>query len=176
MAGYYQVPKLFLTCIIGVVLLYSAGLRWVRLDEIISNNLSIFTKRFETTSRNENNLKPCMFRLISNHLRVQGKFVSSGRWFGHNNDLISNTTRGYYDPEFCLLKIKEDNSPWLSSCLYETKTKNILFLGDSNSRKATNAFLRTLEERERFNPFKPEFTIDIFIHYKPRIAVAIFDL
>ena len=25
-----------------------------------------------------------------------------------------------------------------------------------------------------FNPFKPEFTIVIFIHYKPRIAVAIF--
>ena len=27
-----------------------------------------------------------------------------------------------------------------------------------------------------FNPFKPEFTIVIVIHYKPRIAVAIFDL
>ena len=27
-----------------------------------------------------------------------------------------------------------------------------------------------------FNPFKPEFTIVIFIHYKPRIAVAILDL
>ena len=29
---------------------------------------------------------------------------------------------------------------------------------------------------ERFNPFKPEFNIVIFIHYKPRIAVAILDL
>ena len=29
---------------------------------------------------------------------------------------------------------------------------------------------------ERVNPFKPEFTIVIFIHYKPRIAVAILDL
>ena len=28
----------------------------------------------------------------------------------------------------------------------------------------------------RLNPFKPEFTIVIFIHYKPRIAVAILDL
>ena len=28
----------------------------------------------------------------------------------------------------------------------------------------------------RFKPFKPEFTIVIFIHYKPRIAVAILDL
>ena len=28
----------------------------------------------------------------------------------------------------------------------------------------------------RFNPFKPEFTIVIFIHYKPQIAVAILDL
>ena len=27
-----------------------------------------------------------------------------------------------------------------------------------------------------FNPFKPEFTIVTFIHYKPRIAVAILDL
>ena len=27
-----------------------------------------------------------------------------------------------------------------------------------------------------FNPFKPEFTIVVFIHYKPRIAVAILDL
>ena len=27
-----------------------------------------------------------------------------------------------------------------------------------------------------FNPFKPEFTIVIFIRYKPRIAVAILDL
>ena len=28
----------------------------------------------------------------------------------------------------------------------------------------------------RFNPFNPEFTIVIFIHYKPRIAAAILDL
>ena len=28
----------------------------------------------------------------------------------------------------------------------------------------------------RANPFKPEFTIVIFVHYKPRIAVAIHDL
>ena len=27
--------------------------------------------------------------------------------------------------------------------------------------------------RRRVNPFKPEFTIVIFIHYKPQIAVAI---
>ena len=29
---------------------------------------------------------------------------------------------------------------------------------------------------QRFNPFSPEFTIVIFIHYKPRIAAAILDL
>ena len=29
---------------------------------------------------------------------------------------------------------------------------------------------------KRFNPLRPEFTIVIFIHYKPRIAVAIPDL
>ena len=27
-----------------------------------------------------------------------------------------------------------------------------------------------------FNPFRPEFTIVIFIHYKPQIAVAILEL
>ena len=27
-----------------------------------------------------------------------------------------------------------------------------------------------------FNIFKPEFTVVIFIHYKPRIAAAILDL
>ena len=27
-----------------------------------------------------------------------------------------------------------------------------------------------------FNPFRPEFTIVIFIHYKSRIAIAILDL
>ena len=30
--------------------------------------------------------------------------------------------------------------------------------------------------RDMINPFKPEFTIVIFIHYKPRIAAAILDL
>ena len=29
---------------------------------------------------------------------------------------------------------------------------------------------------KRSNPFKPEFTIVILIHYKPRIAIAILDL
>ena len=28
----------------------------------------------------------------------------------------------------------------------------------------------------KIHPFKPEFNIVIFIHYKPRIAVAILDL
>ena len=31
----------------------------------------------------------------------------------------------------------------------------------------------SFDETHFFNPFKPEFTIVIFIHYKPRIAVAI---
>ena len=44
---------------------------------------------------------------------------------------------------------------------------------------AHNACLKYLETWKcikAFNPFKPEFTIVIFIHYKPRIAVAILDL
>ena len=31
-------------------------------------------------------------------------------------------------------------------------------------------------EMKTINPLKPEFTIVIFIHYKPRIAAAILDL
>ena len=31
-------------------------------------------------------------------------------------------------------------------------------------------------KKNTLNPFKPEFTIVIFIHYMPRIAVAILDL
>ena len=34
----------------------------------------------------------------------------------------------------------------------------------------------TIINRLTLNPFNPEFTIVIFIHYKPRIAVAILDL
>ena len=35
---------------------------------------------------------------------------------------------------------------------------------------------KELTKTLRVNPFKPEFTIVIFIHYKPQIAVAILDL
>ena len=34
-------------------------------------------------------------------------------------------------------------------------------------------FVHRLRRWPNINPFKPEFTIVIFIHYKPRIAVAI---
>ena len=40
-----------------------------------------------------------------------------------------------------------------------------------NSEKHTDALLH--REVYRVNPFKPEFTIVILIHYKPRIAVPI---
>ena len=36
--------------------------------------------------------------------------------------------------------------------------------------------LINFSEEIDFNPFKPEFIIIIFIHYKPRIAVTILDL
>ena len=38
------------------------------------------------------------------------------------------------------------------------------------------SFTEKRDEYTLINPFKPEFTIVIFIHYDPRIAVAIFDL
>ena len=41
--------------------------------------------------------------------------------------------------------------------------------------KTTNVFIIAISGEE-VNPFKSEFTIVIFIYYKPRIAVAILDL
>ena len=37
-------------------------------------------------------------------------------------------------------------------------------------------YLTVVDGLNMLNPFKPEFTIVIFVHYKPRIAVAILDL
>ena len=44
--------------------------------------------------------------------------------------------------------------------------------GGVNSDSLTESLLSQIH----INPFNPEFTIVIFIHYKPRIAVAILDL
>ena len=54
-------------------------------------------------------------------------------------------------------------------CIYnDFKLKKTLFLSPWSIHKFFSAV--------RVNPFKPEFTIDISIHYKPGIAVAILDL
>ena len=45
-----------------------------------------------------------------------------------------------------------------------------------NQTDAGMRFVVLIIGLEPFNLFKPEFTIVIFIHYKPRIAVAILDL
>ena len=49
--------------------------------------------------------------------------------------------------------------------------------GFNGLNDAKNIYLDLIEAGIAcLNPFKPEFTIIIFIHYKPRIAVAILDL
>ena len=45
----------------------------------------------------------------------------------------------------------------------------------TDTRRSPDAGLM-IGRRPIINPFKPEFTIVIFIHYKPRIAAAILDL
>ena len=50
--------------------------------------------------------------------------------------------------------------------------ENCLDLSD----RLTSMFNPLLTKSLILNPFKPEFTIVTFIHYKPRIAVAILDL
>ena len=140
-----QVVSLIVTCTFGMyIVLWGYSAKWN------SNNLSTLSRPSEVAPDNASDLEPCTFHLISEHLRIHTKFITSGKWMGHNHNQISENNRGYYNPGICSLKRKEDNSPWLWSCLYETKINNILFLGDSNSRKATNAFLATLEEREGF--------------------------
>ena len=45
----------------------------------------------------------------------------------------------------------------------------------SLTTESLNCFIINERIDDEVNPFKPEFTIVIFIHYKPRIAVAILD-
>ena len=67
----------------------------------------------------------------------------------------------------------------------------LLFLGGGETglfKRALYLILKHLRQNNRImttwlkymqspvNPFRPEFTIVIFIHYKPRIAVAILHL
>ena len=141
----YQVTLLMVTCTFGVYIIL-----WRDMPKKNSKYASTLVRSFEPAPDNASDLEPCTFRLISEHLRIHTKFMTSGKWIGHNYNQVSENNSGYYNPGICLLKRKEDNTPWLSSCLYETKRNNILFFGDSNSRKAANAFLATLEEREGF--------------------------
>ena len=53
-------------------------------------------------------------------------------------------------------------------CIY---IRNLVFQDPSDQI----LFIFSLEIKQ-INPFKPEFTIVIFIHYKSRIAAAILDL
>ena len=144
MVGKYEVVSFILTCTLGMYIVI-----W-RYSPIWNSKYANTLVSLEVAPGSGSDLEPCTFRLISEHLRIHTKSMTSGKWIGHNHDQISDTNGGYYDPGICFLKRKEDSSPWLSPCLYETKINNILFLGDSNSRIATNAFLTTLEEREGF--------------------------
>ena len=145
MVGKSQFASLILTCTFGM---YIVCLRYS--PKWNSQYASTLVRSFEVAPYNRSDLEPCTFRLISDHLRIHTKFMTSGKWIGHNQSQTSATNGGYYDPGICFVKRTEDTSAWLSSCLYETKINNILFLGDSNIAKATNAFLRTLKAREGF--------------------------
>ena len=91
---------------------------------------------------------PCTFHIISQHIRDNGYFIQTGEWIGINNTSITSSTRGFYDPGICALKRRGEHNSWLSSCLHQTKTLRIVFLGDSNQRKSTQAFIANLEDKE----------------------------
>ena len=69
------------------------------------------------------------------------------------------------DEDGSLIKIEDIEKSWDITGIYP-------FLVSGN----TATTVRTLEYFCLIKSFKPEFTIVIFIHYKPRIAVAILDL
>ena len=54
-------------------------------------------------------------------------------------------------------------------------TTNYLFGGSPLARQLTAIWYIVYDDKYMLNPIKPEFTI-VFIHYKPRIAIAILDL
>ena len=65
-----------------------------------------------------------------------------------------------------------------SGILFGVKlARNRIYMIQSTQGIKSQAFIDVSEVYDtRFDPFKPEFTIVIFIHYKSRIAVAILDL
>ena len=79
------------------------------------------------------------------------------------------------------------NVKWLKICEIEVPTyrplsvfqdwKHILFLTTGHTGANENRMF-TVDDNSvlKVNPFKPEFTIVIYIHYKPRIALAILNL
>ena len=90
----------------------------------------------------------CTFPVISQQLRYNGQFRQSGKWLPVDNVNLSSNTKGYYDPEVCILRRKGDTTSWLSSCLHDTNTRSILFFGDSNQRSSSATFINRLEKRE----------------------------
>ena len=91
---------------------------------------------------------PCTFHIISHHIRDNGYFLQRREWRGVNNNNITSSEKGFYNPGLCVLKRKGENTTWLSSCLHETRTMKIIFLGDSNQRESTEAFIANLEDKE----------------------------
>ena len=53
---------------------------------------------------------------------------------------------------------------------------NIIMVTDTSTQCVNCCENWSAVHRKLLNPFKPKFNIVIFIHYKPRIAVAILDL
>ena len=57
-----------------------------------------------------------------------------------------------------------------------TTSVDVIFWSRKSISVLKGLKVQPFKSLKHFDPFKPEFTIVIFIHYKPRIAVAILDL
>ena len=90
----------------------------------------------------------CTFTFINNYIKTHKTFTNSGRFVGLSDDNMDLSSGVFYDPGICNLKLENDAS--FTSCLRKTKTKKILFLGDSNTRKLSNSFLNVLKKSHNF--------------------------
>ena len=73
----------------------------------------------------------------------------------------------------CYQEAGSQNQPLYCQLIrYVNKQKRVQFWQNLKANNKCNNVISNFT----LNPFKPEFTIVIFIHYKARIAVAILDL
>ena len=82
----------------------------------------------------------CTSDFLKKYAKAHTLFMQSGRLVRLGGDNVNSSTKVIYIPGICSIKSESDEPFWFTSCLEKTKTKKIIFLGDSNTRKPVRAF------------------------------------